>query len=271
MLDQPHVVFFDTFGTVVEWRSSVTKALSDAARQALDDPNRHIPADLRQRAAALDQSDWLAFAEEWRLSYGNFTSTFDPSKGFVSVDQHHYHALQDLLKKRGIQELFDNSQLLELTLCWHRLTPWPDSVAGLDLLNTKFITSTLSNGNESLLKDLKQYGSLPFTQLVGAENFGAYKPSPIVYHGAANLLGRDSAQCTMVAAHLSDLKAAKGCGFRTVYVERESEEAWSTDRVAQAKEEGFVDIWVGLNESGILEVARRLGIKGDNGSQPISE
>lgn len=68
----------------------------------------------------------------------------------------------------------------------------------------------------------------------------------------------------MVAAHLSDLKAAKGCGFQTVYVERESEEAWPTDRIEQAKDEGFVDIWVGLNESGFLEVARRLGIKEKN-------
>ncbi|KAJ5898578.1 hypothetical protein N7504_008866 [Penicillium tannophilum] len=265
MLDHPpRVLFFDTFGTVVEWRSSVTKALSDAAQQVLEDPNRDLPVDVRQRTAALNQADWLAFAEEWRLSYSIFTRTFDPSKEFVSVDQHHYHALQDLLQQRGIRKLFDDSQLLELTMCWHRLTPWPDSVAGLDLLNTKFITSTLSNGNESLLQDLKKHGSLPFTRLVSAENFGAYKPSPAVYHGAANLVGRDSTQCTMVAAHLSDLKAAKGCGFQTVYVERESEEAWSTDRIEQAKDEGFVDIWVGLNESGFLEVARRLGIKEKN-------
>lgn len=157
MLDHPpRVLFFDTFGTVVEWRSSVTKALSDAARQVLDDPNRDLPVDVRQRTAALNQADWLAFAEEWRLSYNIFTRTFDPSKEFVSVDQHHYHALQDLLQQRGIRKLFDDSQLLELTMCWHRLTPWPDSVAGLDLLNTKFITSTLSNGNESLLQDLKE-------------------------------------------------------------------------------------------------------------------
>lgn len=265
MLDHhPRVLFFDTFGTVVEWRSCVTAALSEAAHQALDDPIKDLPADVRQRAAALNQSDWLAFAEEWRSSYSIFTRNFDPSKEFVSVDQHHYRALQDLLQQRGIRELFDDSQLWELTLSWHRLNPWPDSVAGLDLLNTKFVTSTLSNGNESLLKDLKQHGSLPFTRLVSAENFGAYKPSPVVYHGAADLLGVDSTQCTMVAAHLSDLKAAKGCGFRTVYVERELEEAWSIDRVAQAKEEGFVDIWIGLNESGFLEVARRLGIQGNN-------
>ncbi|KAJ5939375.1 hypothetical protein N7466_002509 [Penicillium verhagenii] len=263
MLDNPpRVLFFDTFGTVVEWRSCVTKALSDAAHHALQDPDRDLPADVRQRAATLSQSDWLAFAEEWRLSYKLFTHGFDSSKDFVSVDQHHYRALQDLLEQRGIRKLFKDSELWELTLCWHRLTPWPDSVAGLDLLNTKFITSTLSNGNESLLQDLKQHGNLPFTRIVGAENFGAYKPSPSVYHGAAKLLDRDSTQCTMVAAHLGDLEAARDCGFQTIYVERELEESWSADRIAQAKEEGWVDIWVGLEDSGFMEVARKLGVEG---------
>ncbi|KAJ5730222.1 uncharacterized protein N7483_004730 [Penicillium malachiteum] len=227
----PQVLFFDTFGTVVEWRTCVTNALRLAAKQALDDPSKDLPVDVRQRAASLSESDWQSLAQDWRSSYG-----------------------------RGIRELFNDDELWDLTLSWHRLNPWPDSVAGLDLLNTKFTTSTLSNGNMSLLEDLKKYGHLPFNQLVSSENFRAYKPSPIVYHGAADLLEHTPAQCALVAAHLSDLKAAKGCGFQTIYVERELEEAWSSDRIAQAKAEGFVDIWVGLNEGGFVEAARRLGI-----------
>lgn len=254
-------LFFDTFGTVVEWRPCVTKALNDAAQQALNDPSKVIPPGVRDRASALSDLDWLAFAEEWRRSYGKFTSTFDPSQEFVSVDQHHYNALQDLLEQRGIRQLFDDDELWALTLCWHRLEPWPDSAPGLELLNHQFITSTLSNGNLSLLQDLQRHGSLPFAHLIGAENFGAYKPSPKVYRGAARELGLDPAQCTMVAAHLNDLKAAKSCGFRTIYVERELEEAWSVDKVAQAREGGFVDIWVDINTGGFVEVARRLGIE----------
>ncbi|KAJ5621225.1 hypothetical protein N7528_006008 [Penicillium herquei] len=256
----PQVLFFDTFGTVVEWRTCVTNALRLAAKQALEDPSKDLPVDVRQHASSLSESDWHSLAQDWRSSYGVFTSTFDPSSEFVSVDQHHYTALQKLLQERGIRELFNEDELWDLTLSWHRLNPWPDSVAGLDLLNTKFTTSTLSNGNMSLLEDLKKHGQLPFTRLVSSENFGAYKPLPIVYHGAADLLEHTPAQCALVAAHLNDLKAAKGCGFQTIYVERELEEAWSFDRIAQAKAEGFVDIWVGLNEGGFVEAARRLGI-----------
>ncbi|KAJ5151015.1 uncharacterized protein N7482_010267 [Penicillium canariense] len=261
MPDTPQALFFDTFGTVVEWRSCVTSALTTIAQQVLRDPHRDIPTDVRQRASALDESDWLGVAEDWRRSYGVFTRTFDASKPFISVDQHHHTALQDLLRQRGIRDLFSDDELWELTLAWHRLDPWPDSARGLGLLNSRFTTSTLSNGNVSLLQDLKEHGSLPFAHLVSSENFGAYKPSPKVYLGAAKLLGLDPSQCVLVAAHLNDLEAAKSCGFQTVYVEREKEEARSPEQVAQAKKEGFVDMWVDLNTGGFIEVARRFGIE----------
>ncbi|KAJ5896603.1 uncharacterized protein N7473_006002 [Penicillium subrubescens] len=260
MTSAPKALFFDVFGTVVEWRSSVTNALVSAAQHALTDPNRDIPADAQARASKLTESDWLGVAEDWRRSYGEFTSNFDASTPFISVDQHHHSALLDLLTQRGVRELFNADELWELTLAWHGLNPWADSVRGLELLNSQFVTSTLSNGNVSLLEDLKEFGSLPFKRLVSSENFGAYKPSPKVYLGAAKLLGLEPEQCVMVAAHLKDLQAAKRCGFQTVYVEREKEEAWSAEQVVQAKEDGFVDIWVVLNTGGFVEVARRFGI-----------
>ncbi|KAJ6172399.1 Haloacid dehalogenase type II [Penicillium chermesinum] len=242
MSEQPlKALFFDTFGTLVEWRASVSEELARATQKALNDQTKTIPADVRQRAEALTSSDWQKFAAEWRKSYGTFTSTFDPSKDeFVSVDQHHYNALQGLLKKRGISGLFDDKELWELAFTWHRLHPWADSSEGLVQLNKKFITSTLSNGNLSLLKDLASFGSLPFTRLTSSEEFGAYKPNPKVYKGAAGIVGLEPSQCGMVAAHLYDLKAAKECG----------------------KKDGFVDIWVGLNDGGLLEVARRLRVDG---------
>jgi len=60
---------------------------------------------------------------------------------------------------------------------------------------------------------------------------------------------------------LSDLEAAKGCGFRTAYVERSREEAWDAERVAQTKKQGWVDVWVTEDEQGFLTVAERLGVE----------
>lgn len=63
----------------------------------------------------------------------------------------------------------------------------------------------------------------------------------------------------MVAAHLKDLEAARGCGFRTVYVERAREEAWDEEKVAQTKKDGWVDVWVTAGENGFFTAAERLG------------
>lgn len=254
-------LFFDVFGTVVEWRTCVTKALHAAARNARNNRSKGIPTDVHERASALSEQDWLQVAEEWRRSYSKFTSTFDSSQAFVSVDRHHYMALKSLLCQRDLEDLFTEEELWNVAFSWHRLDPWPDSVAGLQLLNKKFITSTLSNGNVSLLQDLVQHGSLSFTHLISSEHFGAYKPSPKVYNGAAQRLGLEPSECALVAAHLGDLKAAKSCGFQTVYVERALEETWSKDQIERARADGTVDLWVDLECEGFLEVARRFGIE----------
>lgn len=77
--------------------------------------------------------------------------------------------------------LFDEQDLEALSMIWHKLAPWPDTVQGLGLLNKKFSTITLSNGNVSLLKDMVEHGGMPFTDIFSAEMFQSYKPSPKVY------------------------------------------------------------------------------------------
>ncbi|KAI9036582.1 haloacid dehalogenase, type II [Aspergillus affinis] len=256
----PRVLFFDVFGTVVEWRPGVTSALQEAAKEVLNDPLRHLSPDVRARVSSMTSQDWLGIAEDWRRSYGQFTRSFDPSQAFVSVDQHHYEALHKLLHDRQIEALFTDDEKWELALAWHRLDPWSDSTRGLALLNRRFRTCTLSNGNVALLDDLKQHGGLPFTDVASAENFGAYKPSPLVYRGAAHRFGLDPAECAMVAAHLGDLKGAKACGFQTIYCERPQEEVLDPD---QARREGYVDLWIDIQSEGLVEAARQLGIPTD--------
>ncbi|KAL4734328.1 HAD-like domain-containing protein [Aspergillus similis] len=256
---QTKALFFDVFGTTVQWRKVVTKALKEACENALRSDRESLHDDVRAQASAMTEDNWHSMAEDWRASYGRFTSTFDPSNAFVSIDQHHYDSLLEILRSRQLDDLFTESELQNLVQCWHRLDPWDDTVEGLKLLNSKFRTSTLSNGNVSLLEDLVRHGSLPFTDIVSAEHFGAYKPSPRVYLGAAEKLGLKPEECSLVAAHLRDLKAAKACGFGTIYVERVGEEFGNLDHAIQ---EGYVDLAVEMEDSpdGFVEVARQLGI-----------
>jgi 2-haloacid dehalogenase len=270
----PQALFFDIFGTVVDWRSSITHALQKAAHDALHRLNtsnvsRTIPPEVRSKAAAMTSTDWHTLAHEWRQSYKTFTRSYNPETmgTFILVDEHHHAALPGILESHGLSGLWTSSELETLALAWHHLNPWPDTVRGLTLLGGKFTTITLSNGNIALLNELCGFAALSFREIVSAEDFGAYKPNPKVYLGAARKLGLEPAHCAMVAAHLSDLKAAKGCGFQTIYVEREDEEDWDRESVDEAKKEGWVDMWVvndrnkgKVDQSGFVEVARRFGV-----------
>ncbi|KAJ5358914.1 uncharacterized protein N7496_011327 [Penicillium cataractarum] len=257
----PSVIFFDVLGTIVEWRCCIANELNATAQRALQDKARNTSSDVRARVSEMSTSKWQEISAEWHRAYMNFGDNYDTSKPFVSVDEHNRISLEQILTKRLLRDLFNEDDLDHLTLAWHRLDSYPDSVPGLELLGTKFPTSTLSNGNVKLLEDLQGHNSLPFKHITSAEHFGAYKPSPEVYNGAARRFGFENSQCCLVAAHLEDLHAARKCGFQTIYIERPLEEAWDSKDVEQAREGGFVDLWVPDGGSGLIEVAQHFGIE----------
>ncbi|KAJ4303314.1 hypothetical protein N0V90_002207 [Kalmusia sp. IMI 367209] len=260
----PRALFFDVFGTCVDWRTTVTRALDAQAHASLNSAAASLASTVRAKASEMTVADWGAFAQQWRNAYKIFTHRLaaDPSIPWKSVDEHHLESLRELLVEWGLDGLFSDEEVRTLSLVWHRLDPWSDSGRGIMLLNRLSWTATLSNGNVSLLSDLKAHGNMEFTHILSAELFGSYKPSPTVYLGAAEKLGLQPRECAMVAAHLNDLQAAKSNGLHTIYVERPGEEDWSAEDVERAKEEGWVDIWVSRDEGsrGFITVAEKLGV-----------
>lgn len=195
----------DVFGTVVDWRGSVI-----AEGQAL--------------AARMASPDWLAvdwpaFADAWRAGYAPAMDQVRRRElPWTPLDGLHRRILVSLLAERGL--VLPEPELTEFNRAWHRLQPWPDSVPGLQRLKARFTITPLSNGNLSLLVDMAKQAGLPWDAVLSAELFGHYKPDPEVYQGATRLLGLPPAEVLMVAAHPSDLRAAKACGLRTAYVPR---------------------------------------------------
>lgn len=266
--DPPKALLTDVFGTVVNWRLTVTTTLQTRASDVLNSPSASLPSSLRASASS---TDWGAFAQKWRESYYRFCATHDPAKsnanGYKTIDQHHRESLAEILAQCHLNGLWSEQDLDELALVWHFLTPWPDSAPGLALLNQSFVTATLSNGNVRLLEDLARTGGLPYARILSSEMFKAYKPNPLVYEGAAERLGLKTGECALVAAHLSDLQAARDCGYRTIYIEREREENWGEERREKARE--WVDMWVDgrdmTGEGGFVGIARRFGILDERG------
>ena len=259
----PRALLFDIFGTCVDWRSTVTKALNDQAHTTLSSATASLAAYLRMRASSMTLDDWGNLAQEWRDSYKQFTKSLAEDSGlpWKTVDEHHLNSLKQLLVVWQLEGLWTSEEIQALSLIWHRLNPWPDSSLGIKELNKLFWTVTLSNGNLSLLNDLHVYAKIDFTHVFSAELFGSYKPSPKVYLGAVEKLGLKPSECAMVASHLSDLKAAKSNGLQAIYVERPSEEDWSDELVENARTEGWVDLWIPAGQEGFVTMAERLRVE----------
>lgn len=256
----PKALTFDVFGTTVNWRETVTNTLRLSAGTKFSETGKPLSTEVGE----LNDQDWAQFAQEWRDTYKAFVKGFVPGQSeWRDIDTHHHLSLIDLLEKYGLAGLYTDEEVRGLSLAWHYLEPWSDSSSGLRLLNQKFITSTLSNGNPSLLKDLNEHGNLGFAKLQSGADFKAYKPHPSVYKGAAAAMGLEPGEVAMVAAHLNDLKAARACGFRTIYVERPREEDWSPEQEEYQEAKGWVDMWVGEGENGFIGVAGRFGLKGE--------
>jgi 2-haloacid dehalogenase len=190
---------FDVFGTVVDWRSSIIRELEHfGERHGL-------------------QRDWPAFADNWRAGYAPAMDRVRRGDlPWTRIDDLHRMILVELLDGAAVSD----DDVDELNRAWHRLDPWPDSVAGLGRLKEKFTITTLSNGNVSLLTNMAKRAGLPWDCVISAELFHHYKPDREAYLGCADLLGVAPDELMLVAAHPGDLKAARGAGLATAYVDR---------------------------------------------------
>ncbi|CAM3733709.1 haloacid dehalogenase type II [Isoptericola cucumis] len=100
------------------------------------------------------------------------------------------------------------------------LEPWPDAVAGLDLLAAEATVVGLSNASRRTLAGLGGRAGLRWHQVLSAQDAGTYKPAPAIYELALSSAPAGAGTPFMVAAHAWDLRAAAAAGMRTAYVPR---------------------------------------------------
>ena len=198
-----HALLFDVFGTVVDWRGSI---IDSGVRPGVD-------------------ADWGAFADEWRRE-GYLEPLTAYHRGSVPWRTHDelMAAHLPVLAERHAIPVQHHPTLLE---AWHGLRPWPDAVAGLERLRTNYLLGPLSNGGFRQLAQMGKAAGLPWDVIVSTDLFRTYKPDPVTYLGAAELLDLAPAEVVLVAAHPADLRAAASCGLGTAYVPRPGE--WGPD------------------------------------------
>jgi len=198
------VLLFDTFGTVVDWRGSITRKGEHLARDK-----------------GIDGVDWEAFARAWRAGYiPGMARVQSGERPWTAIDVIHRERLDEIVAEFGIAQALSEPDLTAMNLWWHQLDPWPDSVPGLVRLKRGYLISTLSNGSVICLSSMAKRAGLPWDFVFASDLFQAYKCDAAVYLGAIGLLGLDPDQVMMVAAHNDDLAAARSHGMQTAYVGR---------------------------------------------------
>jgi len=226
---------FDIFGTVVDWRSSVSRDLAAFAR-----------------ARRIDGIDWVEFAVEWRKLYQPaMEEVRSGRRAWTILDALHRESLVSLIARFRIKDLSE-ADIDYMNRAWHRLDAWPDAVPGLTRMKPKLILAPCSNGNIALMVNMARRNGFPWDCILGAETARAYKPLPEAYLAACRHLDLAPPQVMMVAAHNGDLQAAKG--LATGFVPRPTEHGpgQTTDLAADPA-------CVDLVASDFVDLATKLG------------
>src|ERR1700733_7348618 len=106
-------LFFDVFGTLVDWRTSVA---------------REAEIVLKPRGYKLN---WSEFADAWRDKYQPAMQEVRSGRApYCKLDVLHRQNLERVLRKFKVSGLAED-QLRDLNLAWHRLDAWPDVTDGL--------------------------------------------------------------------------------------------------------------------------------------------
>lgn len=243
-LEQVKVIVFDTFGSVVDWRASIIRDLSAwGARQNI-------------------QADWAKFADDWRIGkYGDGMNRVRTGKlPWMNLEALNALTLEEVIPGHPGLKNLTQDQKHYINMVWRRLDPWPDSVAGLTRLKSRYIIGPLSNGSVALLADMAKHAKLPWDNIFSCELFRHYKPDPETYLGVVQLMELKPEEVMMGAAHAGDLDGAKKCGLKTAFFPRPLEFGEDSSRragIGKANADGHGFDIVADN---IEDFARQMGV-----------
>jgi 2-haloacid dehalogenase len=230
----PKALFYDVFGTVMDWRTGVAREGERVLK-----PHGY-------------KLDWLAFADAWRSLYQPAMEEIRSGKrAFVKLDVLHREMLEKTLAKFNVKDISE-AELADLNLAWHRLDAWSDVQQGLFRLSHKFLLAPCSNGNIALMADLARRNNIRWDAILGSDVARDYKPKPGVYLASAAAFNLAPGECMMCAAHSPDLAAAAEQGLMTAHIARPNESGPNTG-------ESGPKIKVDYTTKSMIDLADQLG------------
>jgi len=201
-LENCKALTFDLFGTVLDLGGSLTPFIGEFLAVKGSDAD---PAEF-----------WAQWRYRQRIEQYQDNIVDLGHSGYLEVAR---RAFAYVLGLNDIEATRD--EIKDFMVAWESLMPFPEVVAGLERLKTRFKLVALSNGEPDFLARLvKNRIKWDFDDVISVQVVGAFKPHPGVYRRAAHILGLEIGECLMVSANSFDVMGARACGMRGAFVNR---------------------------------------------------
>jgi 2-haloacid dehalogenase len=198
---QVKLVTFDCYGTLIDWESGIFSALHPV---------------LAAHGKSVSDADLLAM-------YGEFEADAEAGE---------YRPYRDVLQsvvrafgqRLGFVPTEEEIQLLPASLS--RWRPWPDTVAGLQRLATRYQLAIISNIDDAMFAMTRSFLPVNFATVTTAQQAGCYKPGLEIFRLALSKATVRPDQIVHVGQSIyHDVLPAQSLGLATVWVNRPSPRA----------------------------------------------
>lgn len=196
MTARVEAITFDCYGTLIDWESGLLRALTPLlARHNMtmkDDAMLELYASLESQA---ENGPWIPYREV----LARVVDGLGEWVGFVP--QPH-----------------ERAWIAESLPGW---TPFPDTVAALRDLKSRFRLGIVSNVDDDLFAATSRHLGIDFDWVITAQQARAYKPSHAIFEVALDRIGLPRTSILHAAQSLyHDIAPAQALGVRSVHVDR---------------------------------------------------
>ena len=192
------IITFDCYGTLINWEEGIFRALRPilaAHSKKIDDPTL------------------------LRL-YGDFELQAEQPPFQIYRD-----VLASVVRRFGKELGFDPTpaELRSLPESLPTWKPWPDTVAALTQLKTKYRLAILSNIDDDLFALTRPKLGIEFDEVITAQQARAYKPSLKLFEMALSRINAPAHRVLHVGQSIyHDVVPAQSLGLATVWINRPS-------------------------------------------------
>lgn len=193
---------FDLFGTILDLGGSLRP---------------HIEKFLTRKGVEVSEDRfWDQWRARQRIEQFQDTIMMVGHAGYLETVR---RAFVYTLGLNGMESFAD--EVKQVMASWQELSPFPEVRVALERLKDRYKLVVLSNGDPDFLEHLvKNRVDWAFDDVISVTEFGAFKPHPTVYLGAAGILGLEAGECLMVSANSFDVVGARACGLKGAFVNR---------------------------------------------------